>query len=530
MPIKSELADVDVPCVPFHEMIFSEMQRYGNEVALINNDTNETFTFEDILLKTKYIAKSLLAMGIEKGEPIILCVPNCPEFVWLFLGISLAGGIVCPLHPSFSKGLFFYNLLPNPREATVSGSSDKANRKHNTSRNAILPVCNRCFKNEMRLQIMDSTSRFAFVVPHALDNVSAVFNELNIDHRNINFVDISKNRNAFRSLWMDKQQADYHLIKEAYDLPNRGEYILSTTLFHDTFGRDVLFSSLSNGATVVTFTDDVETLAKCIHAYKVKTLFVNPTTLRHLCNTDIISQYPYYHLKTVVIGTEAIREDTIKRAYRCLPSVKHFSAVYEMTEAGIISRTTKLSPFIYRSCGTLCAGLSMMVIDMISGVEVGINEQGLILLRGQTVVSPYWKNDKATLEDFQRNGWRNTGDIGFYDKDGNVFLVDREKQVIKVDGFQVTPQELESILLTHPSIAEAAIVPATKVNQQEIPVAFVVLKPCVPATAEQIKEFINERVMRHKQVDVVVIAMTLPRSPGGKILWRLLREAANRYT
>ncbi|EJW78360.1 hypothetical protein WUBG_10731, partial [Wuchereria bancrofti] len=94
----------------------------------------------------------------------------------------------------------------------------------------------------------------------------------------------------------------------------------------------------------------------------------------------------------------------------------------------------------------------------------------------------------------------------------------------------VTPQELESILLTHPSIAEAAIVPATKVNQQEIPVAFVVLKPRVPATAEQIKEFINERVMRHKQVDVVVIAMTLPRSPGGKILWRLLREAANRYT
>ncbi|VBB32587.1 unnamed protein product, partial [Acanthocheilonema viteae] len=260
----------------------------------------------------------------------------------------------------------------------------------------------------------------------------------------------------------------------------------------------------------------------------VKTLFISPTTLKHLCNTDIINHYPYYHLKTVVIGTEAICEDTIKRAFRCLPSVKHFSAVYEMTEAGIISRTTKFSPFISHSCGTLCAGLSMMVIDMVSGVEVGINQQGLILLRGQTVISPYWRNDKATFEDFQRNGWRNTGDIGFYDKDGNVFLVDREKQMIKVDGFQVTPQELESILLTHPSIAEAAIVPATKVNQQETPVAFVVLKPRIPATAEQIKEFVNERVMPHKQVDVVVIAMTLPRSPGGKILWRLLREAANR--
>ncbi|VDM21804.1 unnamed protein product [Wuchereria bancrofti] len=121
MPIKSGLTDVDVPCIPFHEMIFSEMRRYGNEIALVNNDTDETFTFEDILLKTKYIANSLLAMGIEKGEPIILCVPNCPEFVWLFLGISLAGGIVCPLHPSFSKGsfdsfhLFFENLLYFPK-------------------------------------------------------------------------------------------------------------------------------------------------------------------------------------------------------------------------------------------------------------------------------------------------------------------------------------------------------------------------------------------------------------------------------
>ncbi|CAG9538874.1 unnamed protein product [Cercopithifilaria johnstoni] len=529
MPVKSELTDINVPCVSFHEMIFSEMQRYGNEVALINNDTDEIFTYEDILIKTKYIANSLLAMGIEKGEPIILCVPNCPEFVWLFLGISLAGGIVCPLHPSFSK-------------------------------------------DEMRWQIMDSTSRFAFVVPNALDNVSAIFNELNIDHRiicigsrqlskgfpilndlaltaarcsstypemtpeeNIVFLPYSTGTSGPR-----KGVAITHFVlnamlktfnnKEAYDLPSRGEFILSNALFHDTFGRDVLFSSLSNGATVVTFTDDVETFAKCIHVYKVKILFVSPTTLRRLCDTDIINRYPYYHLKTVVIGTEAIGEDTIKQAYRCLPFVKHFSAVYEMTEAGIISRTTKFSPFISRSCGTLCAGLSMMVIDMVSGLEAGINQQGLILLRGQTVVSPYWKNDKATFEDFQRNGWRNTGDIGFYDEDGNVFLVDREKQMIKVDGLQVTPQELESILLTHPSIAEAAIVPATKVNQQEIPVAFVVLKPRVPATAEQIKEFINERVMRHKQVDVVVIAMTLPRSPGGKILWRLLREAANRYT
>lgn len=528
MPIKSKLADVHVPFIPFHEMILAELQNYGNNVALINDNTDEKFTFDDITIKTKYIADLLIAMGIEKGEPIILCVPNCPDFVWLFLGISLAGGIICPLHPNFSK-------------------------------------------DEMRWQVTDSASRFSFVVPQALENVSAVFNELGIDHRvfcignrheskgfpilndlaltvancstiypqlkpteDIVFLPYSTGTSGPR-----KGVAISHFVlnsmlitfnnKEAYDIPNRGEFILSSASFHETFGRDMLFSSLINGATVVTYTDNIEALAQCIHKYKIRVLFVNPTILRHLCNTETINHYSYYHLKTVVIGTEAISEDTIKCAYKCLPFVNHFSAVYEMTEVGIICRTTKFLPFKFGSCGTLCAGLSMMVIDIVNGTEVGINEQGLILLRGQTVISPYWNNDKATLEDFKHNGWRNTGDIGYYDKDGNVFLVDRAKQMIKVDGFQVTPQELESILLTHPSIAEAAIVPATKTNHQEVPVAFVVLKPRMCATPEQIKDFINGRVMHHKQVNHVVIALTLPRSPNGKILWRMLREAANRY-
>ncbi|VBB34424.1 unnamed protein product [Acanthocheilonema viteae] len=164
----------------------------------------------------------------------------------------------------------------------------------------------------MRWQIMDSTSRFAFVVPHALDNVSAVFNELNIDHRIICIGNrqLSKGFPILNDLALTtarcsstypeitpeedivflpystgtsgprKGVAITHFVlsamlktfnnREAYDLPSRGEFILSNALFHDTFGRDVLFSSLSNGATVVTFTDDVEILAKCIHVYKWK--------------------------------------------------------------------------------------------------------------------------------------------------------------------------------------------------------------------------------------------------------------------
>ncbi|VDO15494.1 unnamed protein product, partial [Brugia timori] len=155
----------------------------------------------------------------------------------------------------------------------------------------------------MRWQIMDSTSRFAFVVPHALNNVSTVFAELNIDHRVICIGNrqVSKGFPILNDLALTaarcsstypemmpeedivflpystgtsgprKGVAITHSVlnamlktfnnREAYDLPSHGEFILSSALFHDTFGRDVLFSSLLNGATMVTFTDDVKTLA-----------------------------------------------------------------------------------------------------------------------------------------------------------------------------------------------------------------------------------------------------------------------------
>uniref|UniRef100_A0A915AQ82 4-coumarate--CoA ligase n=1 Tax=Parascaris univalens TaxID=6257 RepID=A0A915AQ82_PARUN len=181
-------------------------------------------------------------------------------------------------------------------------------------------------------------------------------------------------------------------------------------------------------------------------------------------------------------------------------------------------------------CGSLCANLSMKVVDLFTGRELGPNERGLILISGPTVISPYWNNQKATMEDFKYSGWRNTaGDIGYYDKYGNVFLVDRVKQMIKVNGYQVTPQELESILISHPCVAEAAVVPAKIINEGEMPFAFVVLRSKMSTTPEDIMEFVNGRVSPYKRLMRVVIALTIPRSPSGRILRRMLREAASLY-
>uniref|UniRef100_A0A914RQ13 AMP-dependent synthetase/ligase domain-containing protein n=1 Tax=Parascaris equorum TaxID=6256 RepID=A0A914RQ13_PAREQ len=312
MPIKSQLADIEIPHIPFHDLIIDSLKKYGTNVALVSH-------LSEISMSSLITA-------------VILCVPNCPDFAWLFLGISMAGGIVCPLHPTFSI-------------------------------------------DEMRLQISDSAARFAFAVPSALSNLSAVFCELDIVHRMPMSCHVQVN--------------------------------------------------IPSGVCV-------STMRSVVMRCSVRVLFLNPLILRKLCSSEIATKYSLSSLKAIIIGTAAADDETMKVAYKFLSSVRRYSSVYGMTEMGSVCRSTKSSSFNIHSCGSLCANLSM--------------KRGLILISGPTVISPYWNNQKATMEDFKYSGWRNTGRVSPY-----------------------------------------------------------------------------KRLMR------VVIALTIPRSPSGRILRRMLREAASLY-
>ncbi|VDO73503.1 unnamed protein product [Haemonchus placei] len=117
-------------------------------------------------------------------------------------------------------------------------------------------------------------------------------------------------------------------------------------------------------------------------------------------------------------------------------------------------------------------------------------------------------------------------DIGYYDDEENIYLVDKSKEMIKVHGYQVIPTELEALLITHPGVAEAAVVAISDREAGERPVAFVVLDKAKPASTKQIMDYVNERVVRYKRLVQVNVAQTLPRSPCGSLLRRLLAQAA----
>ena len=161
-------------------------------------------------------------------------------------------------------------------------------------------------------------------------------------------------------------------------------------------------------------------------------------------------------------------------------------------------------------------------MDYTDGADLPPEHEGEIWVRGPQVMKGYLGNTEATEEMMRPGGWLRTGDIGYCDADGQLFVVDRLKELIKTNGRQVAPAELEALLLSYPAIADAAVVPRPDDVAGEIPKAFVVLKK--EATADEIIDFVAERVAPYKRIREVEFVSEIPRNPAGKILRRVLKE------
>jgi acyl-CoA synthetase (AMP-forming)/AMP-acid ligase II len=157
-----------------------------------------------------------------------------------------------------------------------------------------------------------------------------------------------------------------------------------------------------------------------------------------------------------------------------------------------------------------------------TGAELGPDETGEICVRGEQVMKGYLNNPEATAQMIDGEGWLHTGDVGCADVDGWIFVVDRVKELIKYKAYQVAPAELEAVLLSHPAVADAAVIPSPDDEAGEVPKAFVVLKS--EATAEELMAFVAGRVAPYKKVRRVEFVEQIPKSPSGKILRRVLVE------
>jgi acyl-CoA synthetase (AMP-forming)/AMP-acid ligase II len=172
------------------------------------------------------------------------------------------------------------------------------------------------------------------------------------------------------------------------------------------------------------------------------------------------------------------------------------------------------------SVGRVTAGTELRVVA--GGRDLGPGEDGELWVRGPQNTPGYRGRPEATAELIDADGWVHTGDLGHVDRDGNVWIVDRLKELIKVGGMQVAPAELEALLVQHPAIADAAVVPRPDPSRGEVPVAFVVARGQVDVDA--VREWVNGRVAPYKRIRELHVVDALPRTPSGKLLRRRVRE------
>jgi acyl-CoA synthetase (AMP-forming)/AMP-acid ligase II len=159
----------------------------------------------------------------------------------------------------------------------------------------------------------------------------------------------------------------------------------------------------------------------------------------------------------------------------------------------------------------------------VPSTEVKIIDNGELLVRGPQVMCGYLNNPDATAAAIEPDGFVHTGDIGRADAHGNLFIVDRVKEIIKYNAYQVAPAELEGVLLTHPAVLDVAVVPSPDPACGEIPKAFVVLRSA-DATPDELMAYVAERVAPYKRVRAVEFVDSIPKSPTGKLLRRVLIE------
>jgi len=195
-----------------------------------------------------------------------------------------------------------------------------------------------------------------------------------------------------------------------------------------------------------------------------------------------------------------------------------------MTEVSGASHLGPMTPDAIKpaSGGRLMPNVQCRVVDTATGADLGPGEQGEILLRGPIVMQGYLKQPAATAATIDAGGWLRTGDIGYADPDGDFFIVDRTKELIKYKGLQVAPAELESVMLGHVAVADAAVIGVADEEAGEVPKAYVVRKGQI--SAEEIMAYVAERVAPHKKIRAVEFVDQLPKSPTGKLLRRVLIE------
>ncbi|GAB4828614.1 4-coumarate--CoA ligase-like 1 [Ancistrocladus abbreviatus] len=504
------------------EFVLQDVELYSDKVAFVEATSGKEYTYGQVIRDTRRFAKALRSLGLRKGHVVIVVLPNVAEYGIIALGIMAAGGV-------------FSGVNPAAHISEIKKQVEAADAKLIVTNEAVYDKV-----KDLRLPVIVLGEERMPTAIHWDDLLQAA-DRANIEtiSETISQTDLCALPFSSGTTGMPKGVMLTHrnlvanlcsaLFSVGPELIGQVTTLGLLPFFHIYGITGICFATLRNKGKVVLMSRyEFRTFLNALITHEVIFAPVVPPIILSLVKNPIVEEFDLSRLKLQAIMTAAAPlAPELRTAFENKFSGVQIQEAYGLTEHSCITLThggPNKEHAKKNSVGFILPNFEVKFIDLDTGRSLPRNIPGEICVRSQCVMQGYYKNQEETSQTIDSEGWLHTGDIGYIDDDGDLFIVDRIKELIKYKGFQVAPAELEAILLTHPSIDDAAVVPLPDEDAGEIPAACVVMNPNAQEKEEDIINYVASNVAGYKRVRVVHFMDTIPKSHSGKIMRRVLKD------
>jgi acyl-CoA synthetase (AMP-forming)/AMP-acid ligase II len=503
----------DVPSALLSEHVLRDAAARGDRPAVVDAATGESLTFAEVVAQADAAAAALVAEGLRPGDVVGLMSHNQPRYAVAVHAVLRAGGVVSPLNPALTaheigkqlghskaRGLIVAEPFVEKAHEAIAGTGvDRVYVLGNHSLGRPFDALAVGTGTPPPLDLDPATA--LAVLPYS-SGTTGLPKGVMLTHRNL-VANLEQTRVGWRLTDDD---------------------VLAGVLpfFHIYGFTIILNSALLTGATLVTMPRfDLRAYLQVVQDHRVTRGHLAPPMVLALATAPEVDEYDLSALRTAVSGAAPLDEELAARAEARTGCV--IRQGYGMTEASpgthmVYDEDWATTPL--GSVGKLFPGTEARLVDPATGVDVAAGETGELLVRGPQVMAGYLENPEATAETIT-DGWLHTGDVARVDEQGDFYIVDRLKELIKYKGYQVAPAELEAVLLGHPDVLDAAVIAMPDPTAGEAPKAFVVARREIEPDA--LMAWVAERVAPYKKLRALEFVGEIPKSPAGKILRRVLK-------